>query len=109
VYAITRSRAYDSWYCVEVRLLALVLHATKLLFVRPGTNWTSWFTFLVAGVMQASLLVMCIAWKFRQHRLGIDDFGNSVGPTPVEESRRVVMEVSNDDVVEDERTPLVRK
>ncbi|KAL9708733.1 hypothetical protein Ac2012v2_008115 [Leucoagaricus gongylophorus] len=55
---------------------------------RPGTNWTSWFTFLVAGIMQGGLLAMCVMWKFRQRRLGIDDFGNLF-------------------VVE--RTPLIRK
>jgi hypothetical protein len=62
--------------------------------------------------MQATLLVMCIAWKFRQRRLGIDDFGNPVVPLAVEgavESRRIVVDVSTDVVVEDERTPLVRK
>lgn len=32
--------------------------------------------FAMAGVMQGVLLVMCIAWKFRQRRLGIDDFGH---------------------------------
>lgn len=26
--------------------------------------------------MQGSLLVMCIVWKVRQHRLHIDDFGH---------------------------------
>ncbi|XP_006455448.1 hypothetical protein AGABI2DRAFT_209911 [Agaricus bisporus var. bisporus H97] len=80
--------------------------------LRPGTNWTSWFTFLVAGVMQATLLVMCIAWKFRQRRLGIDDFGNPVVPPTMAEpadSGGIVVEVSSDAVVEDERTPLVRK
>ncbi|KAJ3564849.1 hypothetical protein NP233_g8021 [Leucocoprinus birnbaumii] len=67
--------------------------------LRPGTNWTSWFTFLVAGIMQAALLFMCIAWKFRQRRLGIDDFGNPL-----------VFEVPvNMDSTEDERSPLVRK
>ena len=45
---------------------------------RPGTNWTSWFTYLVAGVMQGALLVLCIVWKYRQGRLGIDDFGNGL-------------------------------
>ncbi|PFH53501.1 hypothetical protein AMATHDRAFT_54629 [Amanita thiersii Skay4041] len=43
--------------------------------LRPGTNWTSWITFAVAGIMQGSLLTMCIIWKLRQRRLGIDDFG----------------------------------
>ncbi|KAF7313199.1 hypothetical protein MKEN_01006400 [Mycena kentingensis (nom. inval.)] len=43
--------------------------------LRPGTNWTSWITFAVAGMMQFSLLSICIAWKLRQRRLQIDDFG----------------------------------
>ncbi|KAJ3524868.1 hypothetical protein NMY22_g10820 [Coprinellus aureogranulatus] len=47
--------------------------------LRPGTNWTSWITFAVAAVLQGTLLVMCFAWKFRQQRLGIDDFGVPLG------------------------------
>jgi hypothetical protein len=43
--------------------------------IRPGTNWSSWITYAVAGIMQGSLLVMCICWKVRQKRLDIDDFG----------------------------------
>lgn len=43
--------------------------------IRPGTNWTSWAPFAVAGIMQGILLVMCFAWKQRQHKLHIDDFG----------------------------------
>jgi hypothetical protein len=35
-----------------------------------------WITFAVAGTMQCLLLIMCVAWKFRQHRLGVDDFGH---------------------------------
>lgn len=31
--------------------------------------------YLVAAIMQGILLVLCLAWKRRQHRLGIDDFG----------------------------------
>lgn len=42
-----------------------------------------WITFAVAGVMQGTLLVMCIFWKVRQQRLGIDDFGHSLAsPSP---------------------------
>ncbi|KAH8112396.1 hypothetical protein DFH11DRAFT_489946 [Phellopilus nigrolimitatus] len=44
--------------------------------MRPGTDWTSWIMFAVSGIMQAILLLMCIAWKIRQQRLGIDDFGH---------------------------------
>ena len=28
---------------------------------------------------------MCIMWRRRQHKLGIDDFGNPLNPTPAEE------------------------
>ncbi|KAF5361029.1 hypothetical protein D9756_004448 [Leucocoprinus leucothites] len=76
--------------------------------LRPGTNWTSWFTFLVAGVMQSSLLIMCIVWKFRQRRLGIDDFGNAVVSGAVEEVQRPeVVVVEEEGLVTDERTPLI--
>jgi len=50
--------------------------------LRPGTNWTSWITFAVAGLMQGSLLIMCIIWKFRQRRLHIDDFGHPLSAFP---------------------------
>lgn len=41
----------------------------------------AWFPYAVTGVLQAGLLAMCIAWKSRQARLGIDDFGRPlVGP-----------------------------
>jgi uncharacterized protein with PQ loop repeat len=43
---------------------------------RPSTNWTSWVTYAVAGIMQGMLLAMCIIWKLRQSKLAIDDFGN---------------------------------
>jgi hypothetical protein len=46
--------------------------------LRPGTNWTSWITFVVAGIMQGSLLVMCLLWKVRQRQLGVDDFGKPI-------------------------------
>ncbi|KAI0768329.1 hypothetical protein BD413DRAFT_135076 [Trametes elegans] len=43
--------------------------------LRPGTNWTTWISYAVAGAMQGVLLAMCIVFRFRQHRLGLDDFG----------------------------------
>jgi hypothetical protein len=43
--------------------------------IRPGTNWTSWATFATAGLLQGTLLIMCLCWRVRQQRLGIDDFG----------------------------------
>ncbi|KAI0316036.1 hypothetical protein OF83DRAFT_1129072 [Amylostereum chailletii] len=50
------------------------------IILRPGTNWTTWIQFIVAAVMQACLLGMCITWKVRQHKLGIDDFGEPLDP-----------------------------
>ncbi|KAJ7769345.1 hypothetical protein B0H16DRAFT_1517515 [Mycena metata] len=50
--------------------------------LRPGTNWTSWITYAVAGLMQFTLLSICIAWKLRQRRLHIDDFGASIDTDP---------------------------
>ncbi|KAM6501043.1 hypothetical protein JOM56_004057 [Amanita muscaria] len=63
--------------------------------LRPGTNWTSWITFAVAGIMQGSLLVMCLAWKVRQRRLGVDDFGQKSGV------------VAPAEAIVDEATPLL--
>lgn len=48
--------------------------------LRPGTNWTTWSTYAVTGILQGTLLVMCLCWKTRQHKLGIDDFGNPLAP-----------------------------
>lgn len=39
--------------------------------------------FAVSGVMQAILLVICIAWKLRQRRLHIDDFGHPLPGNPL--------------------------
>lgn len=35
----------------------------------------------MAGVLQGTLLVMCLLWKARQRKLGIDDFGRPLTPT----------------------------
>ncbi|KAF9224676.1 hypothetical protein BS17DRAFT_751499 [Gyrodon lividus] len=47
--------------------------------MRPGTDWTSWIMYAVSAVMQACLLFMCFAWKIRQRKLGVDDFGRPLG------------------------------
>jgi hypothetical protein len=38
--------------------------------------------FAASGVMQGSLLVMCLVWKSRQRSLGIDDFGKPLLKSP---------------------------
>ncbi|EJU01550.1 hypothetical protein DACRYDRAFT_108094 [Dacryopinax primogenitus] len=47
---------------------------------REGTNWTSWLPYATVGIMKALLLIICLVWKARQARLGIDDFGNPLSP-----------------------------
>ncbi|KAG6864190.1 hypothetical protein C0991_011689, partial [Blastosporella zonata] len=54
--------------------------------LRPGTNWTSWVTFAVSGIMQGSLLIMCVVFYFRQRRLGLDEFGNPLPESVSQES-----------------------
>ncbi|GAA6037047.1 hypothetical protein JCM8097_005524 [Rhodosporidiobolus ruineniae] len=45
------------------------------LAVRPSVNYTAWLTYLVTGLLQGTLLVLCLCWKRRQARLGVDDWG----------------------------------
>ncbi|PPQ63738.1 hypothetical protein CVT24_004247 [Panaeolus cyanescens] len=63
--------------------------------LRPGTNWTSWITFLVAAILQGGLLVMCLAWKVRQRKLHIDDFGQ---PLDGQSPQRVEIRVDTESV-----------
>ncbi|TFY76420.1 hypothetical protein EWM64_g7592 [Hericium alpestre] len=78
--------------------------------LRPGTNWTTWIQFLVAALMQAVLLAMCLAWKVRQARLCIDDFGH---PLPCAHAPAVVVaeaiDVDEDLAEVDENAPLLAK
>ena len=64
--------------------------------------------FAVSGVMQAMLLLMCIAWKFRQRRLRIDDFGHPLPPSSAElgESASRTRSVSQDEEDEEARPQL---
>lgn len=61
------------------------------LYVRPGVDWTSWGVYLLTGVLQGALLVMCIVWTFRQKRLGVDAYGNPLdGAAQPAERRRLL-------------------
>ncbi len=83
--------------------------------------------FLVAAIMQGVLLIMCICWKVRQHRLHIDDFGHPLGTefqlpsephiTQESEERESIEEAVEDTLDEDlvsisyeeaEQAPLLR-
>ena len=75
--------------------------------------------------MQCSLLIMCLFWKARQRKLGIDDFGNPLDApqnldtalpdgAPVEAAVEdavesdVRVDVVEDDVDSGETTPLLK-
>ncbi|KAF7361132.1 Amine oxidase [Mycena sanguinolenta] len=62
---------------IALSLPLLVLSHTSR---RRGINWTSWIIYAVAGLMQFTLLSICLAWKFRQHRFHIDDFEAPIHP-----------------------------
>ncbi|KAJ1930510.1 hypothetical protein IWQ60_000206 [Tieghemiomyces parasiticus] len=38
------------------------------IYVRPGANWTSWISYVLAASLQGVLLVLCIAWNYRDRR-----------------------------------------
>lgn len=68
--------------------------------------------------MQGSLLVMCLAWKVRQARLGMDDFGKPLGPdVPTVTVSSTEQNVSEDTALTpnqdldamNEHTPLLRE
>lgn len=42
---------------------------------RPGIEWTSLAAYAVTGLLQLGLLILCVMWKGRQKRMGIDDYG----------------------------------
>ncbi|BGO89831.1 hypothetical protein NBRC10512_005600 [Rhodotorula toruloides] len=45
------------------------------LAIRPGVNFTGWATYFVTGVLQGTLLVLCLVFRRRQAREGVDDWG----------------------------------
>lgn len=102
--------------CIQTPGAVLMVLSIAL---RQGTDWTSWITYATAGVMQGSLLVMCLAWKVRQARLGMDDFGKPIGAdvptvTLTSTEQNVSEETAltpNQDALGaiNEHTPLLRK
>lgn len=58
--------------CLQVPGSVLFIYT---LASHPGAHWTSLLAYIVTGVMQAALLLMCCVWKVRQSRSGVDDWG----------------------------------
>ncbi|KAI8329707.1 hypothetical protein BC941DRAFT_442181 [Chlamydoabsidia padenii] len=57
------------------------------LVIRPGTNWTAWITYLVTGILQGTLLTLCIVWHFRNKHLGINDLDGTTTSTQQPDER----------------------
>jgi len=38
------------------------------LAMREGTRWSSWATYVVTGMLQGGLLVMCVMWEIQERR-----------------------------------------
>ncbi|KAK9723013.1 hypothetical protein K7432_002263 [Basidiobolus ranarum] len=38
------------------------------IYLRPGTNWTSWMTFVASGILQGTLLIMCLVWAMKPNQ-----------------------------------------
>src|SRR5258705_3937987 len=53
-------------------------------------SWPGWLQFMIAAILQAVLLAMCITWKIRQNKLNIDDFGRPLAETPNSPSTIIV-------------------
>ncbi|KAI7892706.1 uncharacterized protein EV154DRAFT_503861 [Mucor mucedo] len=60
------------------------------LVVRPGTNWTAWLTYMVTGILQGTLLTLCITWHFRNKRLGIRDLDTPATDVDATETTRLL-------------------
>lgn len=58
--------------CLQVPGSAVFVYSLAL---QPGTDWSSLAAYVLTGALQLVLLVLCVAWRFRQRRAGIDDYG----------------------------------
>ncbi|PWN52363.1 hypothetical protein IE53DRAFT_385193 [Violaceomyces palustris] len=58
--------------CLQVPGSAIFVYS---LAIRPGTDWSSLAAYVLTGFLQLVLLILCISWRIRQHRAGIDDYG----------------------------------
>ena len=93
----------------QVRSINLVV----IPFIFEAERRSGWITYATAGLMQGSLLVMCLLWKARQARLRVDDFGNKIGPdvpiVTVTSSDPDFSEEEVDEINTGEHTSLLRQ
>ncbi|GAA5839683.1 hypothetical protein JCM11251_002559 [Rhodosporidiobolus azoricus] len=48
------------------------------LAIRPSVNYTAWLTYFVTGLLQGTLLILCLIYRRRQKREGVDDWGKPI-------------------------------
>ncbi|MBW0509207.1 hypothetical protein O181_048922 [Austropuccinia psidii MF-1] len=81
------------------------------LAILPGVNWTAWIVYMVSGILQGILLIMCLIWKSRQESNGIDDWGRplrlSETSENLAESEGVVIRDGTRFKSRSERSPLL--
>lgn len=63
--------------CLQVPGSAVFVYSLAL---RPGVNYTSLAAYVCTGILQSILLGLCVAWRIRERRLGIDDYGQPLVP-----------------------------
>jgi uncharacterized protein with PQ loop repeat len=58
---------------------------------REGTKWSSWVIYIVTGILQGCLLVMCIVWEIKDRaarkKLAVDGSASNGTASPEEEER----------------------
>ncbi|KAI8099959.1 uncharacterized protein BX664DRAFT_290382 [Halteromyces radiatus] len=64
------------------------------LMVRPGTNWTAWITYMVTGILQGTLLTLCIIWHFKNKRMGVSDLDGLPEQVHTDERTRLLDDVN---------------
>ncbi|PUU82128.1 hypothetical protein B9Z19DRAFT_969416 [Tuber borchii] len=57
---------------------------------REGTKWSSWITYVVTGVLQGTLLIMCIIWELKDRKERKEMSGGENGAA-VEGERRPLL------------------
>ncbi|KAH6567359.1 hypothetical protein BASA62_006183 [Batrachochytrium salamandrivorans] len=79
------------------------------LAAQPGTNWTSWISFVVGGSLQVLLLSMCITYHYKIPASNAQEYtvGSNTQPRGeyIEESNRPLIQSHNENIISvDENT-----
>lgn len=53
------------------------------LAVRPGNNITTWITYLITGILQGTLLIMCIVFQMKEKALAREELARDEVYSPL--------------------------